>query len=127
MAYSTEWREPYLDHRLVEFCFFLPEELKIKDGTQKYLLREAMKKVVPGRAKENPKKTFGAVQTPWFRKFLKDEIMGILESKSFGSRRYWDQDKVLKEASRFFRGEGDNSFYVWQWLNLEFWFRKFID
>ena len=40
MAYSTELREPFLDYRLVEYAFAQPYEYKIKDGIQKYLLRE---------------------------------------------------------------------------------------
>ncbi len=127
MAFSREWREPYLDYRIVEFCFFLPDELKISNGVQKFLLREAMKNIIPYDANKRPKKTFGAIQTPWFRKYLRGYIMEILNSESFGKRPYWNREKVLEEAEKFFSGQGDNSFFIWQWVNLELWLRKFID
>lgn len=127
MAFGREYREPYLDHRLVEFCFFLPDELKIQGTEQKVLLRNAMKHTVPNLTTKRPKKTFGALQTPWFRKYLQKEIIGILSSESFGRRPYWDQIKVLEMANKFFNGEGDNSFYIWQWVNLELWLRAYID
>ena len=53
--------------------------------------------------------------------------MDIISSSSFENRPYWDQEKVLKEANKFFAGAGDNSFFVWQWVSLELWFRKYID
>ncbi|MBU3925952.1 asparagine synthase (glutamine-hydrolyzing) [Patescibacteria group bacterium] len=127
MVFGREWRQPYLDYRIVEMCFFLPDELKINNGVQKFLLRETMKEIVPSDAGQRPKKTFGAIQTPWFRKYLKDYIIEILNSESFGQRPYWNQEKVLEEANKFFNGEGDNSFFIWQWVNLELWLRKYID
>ena len=124
MAFGTEWREPYLDYRLVKFCFFLPDALKINGEMQKFLLREAMADIIPIDINKRSKKTFGATQTPWFRKYLKGEIMKILESESFGSRPYWSQEKVLEEAKKFFNGQGDNSFFIWQWVNLELWLKN---
>ena len=43
MAHSLEVRPPLLDHRIVEFAASLPENLKIRGGSQKFLLRELMK------------------------------------------------------------------------------------
>jgi len=86
-----------------------------------------MEKYVPKEVLQKPKKTFGAQQTPWFRKYLQEYIMGILQSKSFANRPYWNQETVLREAEEFFSGKGDNSFFIWQWVNLELWMRKYID
>jgi asparagine synthase (glutamine-hydrolysing) len=127
MAHGREYREPLLDYRFVEFVFFLPDDLKIRGEEQKYLLRRAMRDFVPEQTLGRQKKTFGAQQTPWFRRYLKDYIMEILQSELFGSRPYWDQEKVLKEAGEFFSGKGDNSFFIWQWINLELWLRHYID
>ena len=127
MAFSLEYREPFLDHRLVEFAFSIPDEYKIDESGQKVILREAFEGVVPLATRKRTKKAFGAIQTPWFRKYLKSYILGILKSESFRRRKYWDQEKVLDAANKFFDGEGDNSFYIWQWVNLELWFRRYID
>jgi asparagine synthase (glutamine-hydrolysing) len=47
MHFSLESRLPYLDHRLVEFCLSVPENLKLRNGTTKYLLRESMREDLP--------------------------------------------------------------------------------
>lgn len=127
LAYSKELRPPYLDHRLVEFCFFLPAKFKIDGERRKVLLRDTMKGVVPEADRSRAKVFFGAFQTDWLRRYFKKEVYEIIESDSFRSRPYWDYNKVKERADRFFAGEGDNSFFIWQWINLEMWLRKFID
>lgn len=127
LAFSKELRPPYLDHRLVEFCFFLPAKFKIDGERRKVLLRDAMKGIVPEVDRSKAKVFFGAFQTDWLRKYFKKEIYELLDSDSFRNRPYWDYKKVREKADRFFAGEGDNSFFLWQWLNLEIWLRKYID
>ncbi|MBU0671097.1 asparagine synthase (glutamine-hydrolyzing) [Patescibacteria group bacterium] len=126
MHYSRELRVPYLDYRLVEFAFFLPNQYKIQPGRHKRLLRDAMKSINPEETNRKEKVAFGAVQTPWFRKYFEKEIMERLESDSFKFLPYFNHDIAMKKARAFFQGEGDNSFFIWQWLNLAMWFEKFI-
>ena len=142
MAFGKELRVPFLDHRLMEFMFFLPGSLKIRGTTRKLLLRKAMKECVPEavRREAQTKKTFGAFQTEWFRKHFEAEtrtrlrLAGVapaaqahLASPSFRSRPYFDHRVVEERVNRFFRGEGSNSFFLWQMINLEMWLRKYID
>jgi len=127
MAYGRELRVPYLDHRMVEFCFGLSAQQKIDNGVQKVLMRESMSKYIPSVVNAKAKKAFGAVQSEWMRSHLRDYVYAILDSKSFSGRRYWDQEKLRERVGRFFEGEGDNSFYIWQFINLEIWLRQHID
>ena len=126
LAYSKELRVPYLDHRLVEFCFFLPARFKIDGERRKVLLRDTMKGIVPELDRNRAKTFFGAFQTDWIRKYFRKEVYEILDSPSFQSRPYWDYKKARGKADRFFAGEGDNSFFLWQWINLEIWLRNFF-
>jgi len=127
LAYSKELRVPYLDHRLVEFCLFLPKQFKIDGNRHKVLLRDAMKGVVPTENKDKPKVFFGAFQTEWLRKYFKKEVYGLIDAPSFKGRPYWNHGKIKEKVDDFFTGKGDNSFFLWQWLNLEMWLRKYID
>ena len=127
MHSGREYRQPLLDYRLVEFCFFLPDELKIIGGAQKVLIREAMRDSVPPHTLARPKKAFTAQQVPWLRTYAKDYCMGLLSSASFEARPYWDARKARELAERFFAGEGDNSFFLWQWVSLEQWLRDYTD
>jgi asparagine synthase (glutamine-hydrolysing) len=127
MAYGTELRVPFLDHNLVEFCFFQPAEHKINRGTQKYLLRKSMSNIVSHAVINNNKISFGAVQSKWLREYLKDFLIEIVDSDSFKSRKYWDSGKVRENVLSLLDGKVENSFAVWQAINLELWLRKHFD
>ena len=127
MAYSRELRLPYLDHRIVEFCFWLPWQYKIGPSGGKALVRNVVQKTLPKVVQGTQKKAFGAVQTEWFRKYFEKDIRSILSSASFQARGFWDTEALQKCVDRFFAGEGDNSFFLWQCINLELWFQAHID
>ncbi|MEK7125764.1 MAG: asparagine synthase (glutamine-hydrolyzing) [Patescibacteria group bacterium] len=127
MAHGRELRLPFLDYRIVEFCFSLPVEYKIRDGRQKVILRDVMAGIVPEEVQATPKKGFGAIQTAWFREHLKGKVYAILDSESFKKRPFWDQTKLRESVDAFYSGKGDNSFFIWQCFNLEMWFKEYID
>lgn len=127
MAHGRELRLPFLDHRIVEFCFWLPVEHKISYNSQKVLARKAFAHVLPEHIQRKQKVAFGAVQTPWLRAYGKDFVHDILRSQSFRERGYWNYGRLSDKVDRFFAGEGENSFFLWQVINLELWFRRYID
>ncbi|MBI4118618.1 MAG: asparagine synthase (glutamine-hydrolyzing) [Parcubacteria group bacterium] len=127
MAYGTELRLPLLDYRLVEFCFSLPIQYKINELSQKVLIREAMGEYLPDIVGATEKKTFSSVQGDWFRKYHKEMILEILNSPSFKRRPYWNHEVLGRQVEDFWKGNQDNSFFIWQCVNLELWFRAFID
>jgi asparagine synthase (glutamine-hydrolysing) len=71
MSVSLEGREPFLDHKLIEFTSRIPVDLKYKDGKDKYLLREVLYKHVPKEMIERPKMGFGIPLKDWFQGDLK--------------------------------------------------------
>jgi len=127
MAFSIEARVPILDHRLVEYVFSLPLSQKIKNGWTKYILRNAMKDVIPEKIRKRRSKIgFGTPQVRWFRE-LKNEINKIFISKEFKSRKYFNQEEILNKFNEF--GEGNSDDYVrifWRILNLEIWLETFF-
>lgn len=127
MAFSQELRVPFLDHRLVEFCFGLPDHMLIRDGFVKYPLRASMHGMVPDKVRLAPKRVVSTPQREWLAGPLQDQVAAILTSASFASRGVVDPDTARDWYRRFQSGERANSFYVWQWLNLELWFRTLID
>lgn len=128
MANSVESRPPLLDFRLVEFAASIPYDLKIQNGFTKYILREAMKGKLPEEVRlRRDKMGFVTPAKLWFRNELKDYIHGILGSDSFKKRGIFDINGVRKILHAHFEGKNDHSFTIWSWLNLELWFRAFID
>lgn len=129
MFFSLEARTPFLDYRLVEKSLSLPSEKVIKDGTTKYILREAMKGIIPEPIRNrNDKIGFGTPQAEWFREpEFQVFIKTLLSSSSFKSREIILPEKALKIYKLHLNKKGDYSKEIWKWINLELWYREFID
>lgn len=129
MAHSVESRSPFLDYRLVEYLFSLGPEYKIRNGQTKYILREALKGILPEEVRtRRDKMGFATPLEKWFKVNLKDKVRDIFTSKEFLNRPYFEQKEVLEKFKDFTDGKKDISHYtIWSWVNLELWLRKFID
>ena len=119
MMSSVELREPFLDHRLFELALAQPRERKIQDGTGKWLLRKIAGQVVPRAIPEAPKRALQTPQREWLRGPLAGWVDAQLESARGGFSAAWlDWDRIGRAWETFRSGEGDNSFFVWQWVSL---------
>lgn len=119
MRASTELREPFLDHRLIELAIRQPVERKITEGVRKKLLRQIVRQIVPNKLTLSPKRPLQTPQREWLRNELRDwaEEQIKLVSKGF-SAGWFDQKMVSDLWRKYCKGESDNSFYVWQWISL---------
>ncbi|HEX6966019.1 MAG TPA: asparagine synthase (glutamine-hydrolyzing) [Gemmatimonadaceae bacterium] len=119
MRASTELREPFLDHRLFELAFRQPRERKIQGDTGKWLVREMVQRLLPQGVVEAPKRPLQTPQREWLRGPLAEWAQERIDNATAGACRAWlDRDAVLSEWARYRAGEGDNSFFIWQWVNL---------
>lgn len=128
-AFGITSRAPFLDHELVEYCIALQDQAKVHNGYTKFILREAMRGIMPeGVRKRVDKMGFSVPQDEWFReeKFQK-LIMDILTSDSFRNRGYIIPEEAVALYQRHLHGEVNVSKDIWKWINLELWFRMFID
>jgi len=127
MAFSIESRLPFLDYRLVEFCFSLPPEQKIRNGIGKIVLRNALKKILPQAVGERIKKIgFSTPENVWFRNGCRMQIEEIINSRSFRERGYFDAGAVVKHFEQFVNYEPVNPRPIWKYINLELWLRQFF-
>lgn len=115
MSYSTELREPFLDHRLVEMAFALPVHWKITDGTGKYLLRKIAAKLLPKNISLAPKRPLQTPQREWLANELRDWADDKV--KSFASGDGVEREVLLREWNAYLKQGSDNSFYIWQFIN----------
>lgn len=119
MRSSTELREPFLDHRLFELAFRQPPERKIRGDSQKYLLRQIVARLMPDGVAEAPKRPLQTPQREWLREDLRDWADSQIENALAGFGSEWfDSREVRLEWSQYQHGASDNSFYIWQWINL---------
>ena len=129
MYFSLESRVPFLDYRLVEKSLSLPSELILNNGWTKYILREAMKGVLPEKIRlRRDKIGFMTPEDEWFRtnKF-QTIIWAILNSDSFRDREIIDPIYAKKLYQNHLDKKVQASKEIWKWINLELWFRQFID
>ena len=128
MAFSIESRIPFLDYRLVEYMFSLPNDQKIRNSVTKIVLRNAMKGILPEKNRNRMDKIgFETPEAEWFRTILKDKVQEIIDSDSFRTRGYFDVNLLKKEFEAHLEGRKDATGIIWKSINLELWFRKFID
>lgn len=119
MRVSTELREPFLDHRLVELALRQPVERKIQGETRKYLLRKLAARLAPAGVVEAPKRPLQTPQREWLRGPLAKWTEMTIETALQNYGGIWLEPKPVRSAwQEYLRGQSDNSFYVWQWVSL---------
>ncbi|PKO22877.1 MAG: asparagine synthase (glutamine-hydrolyzing) [Chloroflexi bacterium HGW-Chloroflexi-1] len=126
MAHSIESRVPFLDYRLIEFCFALPSAQKIRDGATKHILRQAMRGTIPESVRTRHDKIgFSTPQDTWLRGELAPWLREVFTSPEFRGRPYWSPEAVLGLLDRHVGGAGDYSSVLWRCLVTELWRRAF--
>ena len=119
MMYSIELREPFLDHRLFELAFRQPPKFKIKNGTHKWLLRQIAIDLLPAGIIEAPKRPLQTPQREWLRNELKNWVNDCIEKALSVYGGSWLISNVVRnEWRKFQENDSDNSFFIWQWINL---------
>jgi asparagine synthase (glutamine-hydrolysing) len=127
MAASLESRVPFLDHKLVEFTSSLPERLKLRRWTTKYVLRQSMKGVLPEQILTRPKMGFPVPIGAWFRGPYAQVLDEYVLSSRATERGIFNADTVRTLVGEHQRGVANHSERLWSLVNLEMWLRRFID
>ena len=126
MATSVESRVPFLDHKLVEFSCSLPERLKLRGGTTKYILRQAMKGILPPSILTRPKMGFPVPVGAWFRGEYSSIVDEYVLSERAKARGIFEPEFVRSLVNRHKAGE-DHTERLWALVNFEVWQRQFFD
>ena len=126
MRFSIEGRVPFLDFRLTELLFSLPDEAIIKNGWNKFILRESTKDLLPKLINERRNKIgFTTPENEWFKK-KSDDILTFFTGEQFEAKKYVNQAEVVMAFKDFIAGKTDDTMLFWRILNLELWMREFI-
>lgn len=123
MAHSIEGRVPFLDHRLVEFLFTLRGDLKIRGARTKYVLREAMRGILPESIRMRRDK-LGFKATPSLTFTLVQRARPTLVTEGTDYEREWlDRQGVAEILGSSDRSPG-MEFVLWRLFNLKLWLRE---
>ena|ERR1700730_1113953 len=133
MAFSVESRLPFLDHRLVEFCFSLQYDEKVGDGWTKLLLRRATQELLPQRVRlRRSKLGFPGDHAAWLGTGRGlDTVRDLLLDPASLTRGWLDPKWIRKSfggsretAAKWVRG---NPSWTWRATTFELWCRQFVD
>jgi asparagine synthase (glutamine-hydrolysing) len=127
MATSIESRVPFLDHKLVEFAAGLPDEWKLRGFTTKRILRESMKGLLPESILNRPKMGFPVPFAAWTRGSWNAVARDVLLDSRSRQRGIIEPSAVDRLLRGHADGTTDGGDRIWSLLNLELWYRTFID
>ena len=126
MAHALESREPLLDHKLVEFAATIPPELQLKNGSGKYVLKQALRGRLPDSVIDRRKQGFGVPLGHWFRGQLSGYLRDLLLSGPALGRGIFEPRYVQTLIERHERGQ-DLGLQLWTLISFELWCRTFLD
>jgi len=126
MAASLEARVPYLDPRVVEFAFQVPEDLKLKGKTGKYLLKEAARIYLPNDIVDRPKRGFAVPLAPWFRNELKGILLNTLSEERLKHRGLFDPKGVKNLINGHLSGQEDHHLILFGLMMIEWFYEEFL-
>jgi asparagine synthase (glutamine-hydrolysing) len=126
MAFSIETRLPFLDYRLVEFAFALPDDVKLEGVTTKAIARRALAgRVPPSVLARRDKMGFETPTDPWIRRRWAGEVRRRLARP--GPFQDWvDGAELRRQLEASLAGRRAIGLQVWRWLSLEAWSRRYV-
>lgn len=127
MSVSLEGREPMLDQNVIEFVAALPSSFKIRDGVNKWLLKQVVHKYIPKELMERPKRPFIAPLMVWFREELKEQLRYYLSKKCLDKTGVFNAAPILKLRDSYLEGKKVNYQKLWQILIFQLWYDRWIE
>ncbi|MGB5833708.1 MAG: asparagine synthase (glutamine-hydrolyzing) [Thiohalocapsa sp.] len=124
MAYGLEARVPLLDPRIVAFAWRVPDALKIRDRSSKWLLRQVLYRYVPASLIERPKMGFSVPLDDWLRGPLRGWADSLLNPKSIAEHGLLRPAQISTLWDRHLAGKTDAGQRLWNLLVLQAWLQR---
>ena len=126
MAASLEARMPFMDHELVALISSFPDMYRVRGRTTKWILREAMKQILPVKILERPKLGFRVPVGEWFRGGMRDYLYDHLIGADSRTSVYYNKSVLLRILSEHTKRKKNHEKLLWSLLNLEIWHKECI-
>ncbi len=127
MANSLEVRNPYLDYRVMEFCYNLPQEFKIKNGTPKYLMKKLLQRYLPDELVYRRKWGFPAPIGNWLTRELSYMIDKWLDPQRIKSQGLFNEKQVAHYVTAFRNGKNFHDKRIWSLIFFQMWHYKYLE
>lgn len=128
MAVSLEGRSPFLDHEFLELTAQIPFHLKLKGlNNKKYILKEALRGIIPDEVMFRPKMGFSIPVHDWFRNELKSYAYEMLLSEKALARGIFKKESIENFLETHMTTRLQFGYHIWALLTLELWFQEYFD
>jgi asparagine synthase (glutamine-hydrolysing) len=127
MYHALEVRVPFLDHKLVEFCATIPPEMKIKWSRKKYLLKKAVKGLLPREVIDHRKQGFASPMAQWLKNDLKPYLLETLSEKNLKKHGLLNYSTVKRIMDEHLSGREIHDTLIWSMVIFQTWFDLYID
>ncbi len=126
MAVSLETRAPFLDPRVARFAASVPLEYKLKGSKGKFILKEAVKDLIPAEIINRPKKGFGIPVAEWLKGRLNPLLHDMLAPERLKSQGLFNADYVQTLIKEHETGIASHHKELWTLLVFQLWWENFL-
>lgn len=121
MGVSLETRVPFLDHRVVEWAWRLPQTMKLHDGQSKWILRQVLYRHVPRALIERPKLGFGVPIDVWLRGPLRSWAEALLDESRLVKEGFFYPAPIRQKWREHLSGRQNWQYQLWNVLMFQVW------
>jgi asparagine synthase (glutamine-hydrolysing) len=126
MAHGIEVRVPMLDTKLTQYVMGLPSSYKVKFGDKKWILKQAMRGIVPDSILDAPKKGFGVPYAYWLRTSMAPYMKSVLLDPETLSWGLFDKAAIELCIKEHIEGKRNNGFLLYKLLVLALWYKFYL-
>lgn len=127
MTVSLEGREPFLDHRVIEWAAQLPDNYKYHNGIKKHILKEITHQYIPKELMDRPKMGFAIPIEDWLMNDLKDKVNHYLSEEKIKQQGILSVNYINQLKTQFYSGKKELGVKLWYVLMFQMWYEKWME
>ena len=127
MCVSLEGREPFLDHRIIEWAAQLPMDFKYRNGSKKFIIKEIVRKYIPKEMLDRPKMGFAIPVADWLKNELKPFADEYLDEAFIEKQQIFNNKEIQRIRKAFYNGHSERAEKIWYILMFQMWYDKWIN
>ncbi|MGB4845503.1 MAG: asparagine synthase (glutamine-hydrolyzing) [Ferruginibacter sp.] len=127
MSVSLEGREPFLDHRVIEWAAQLPLQYKYNQGNKKFIIKEIVHQYIPQQMMDRPKMGFGIPIAEWLEKDLKPFVDCYFDEAFISKQNIFNNEEIQRIKNSFYKGKAERAEKIWFILMFQMWYDKWIN